>query len=88
MPLKEVEYVQGIVKKHQETVKQDYIGDHICICLKTATIYRELFLKIWKESALLKPHALECVFPQNICADGISKVHFSALGYCNDRSHT
>lgn len=31
MLLKEVDYVQGIDKKCQETVKQGYVGNHICI---------------------------------------------------------
>lgn len=31
MPLKEVEYVQGIDKKCQETIKQGYTVGHICI---------------------------------------------------------
>lgn len=57
-------------------------------CLKTDTISSELFLEIWNEPALLKPCAPECAFPQNICADWMIKDHHSALGYCNDRSHT
>lgn len=48
--------------------------------LKTDTTPFELFLKIWYESALLKPHVPESAFPQNICADGLIKEVLSALG--------
>lgn len=85
MPLEEAEYVQGVNKKRQETVKQGYVGATSASYLKTDTISSELFLEIWNEPASLKPHAPECAFPQNICADGLIKDHLSAFGYCNDK---
>jgi len=42
-------------------------------CLKTDTTPFELFLKIWDEPDLHKPHVPESAFPQNICADGLIK---------------
>lgn len=53
MPLKEVEYVQGIDKKCQETIKQGYIGGHICILSEDRHFFFWIILEIWNVEACL-----------------------------------
>lgn len=79
----------GVDKKCQETeLNKAMYGITSVSYLKTDTTSFVLFLKIWDEPALLKPHVPESAFPQNICADGRIKEQLSALGYSNNRSHT
>lgn len=79
----------GVDKKCQETqLNKAMYGIASVSYLKTDATSFELFLKIWDESALPKPHVPESAFPQNICADGLIKKQLSALGYSDDRSHT